>query len=100
MNAIPTANTWLTRQREYTIQSRHDVTGHQPEFRLSRCGASPPNVSGARSARHAGVWLTYFAGYTFTTPPASARSETWAGTHSGRLAWNSGIWASQGISDP
>ena len=71
LNGINTASTGLPVNVYYTPSAASDVTGLAAEYRGQ--AFQRPNVSGsAASQSTAQSLLTYFAGYTFTTPPASA----------------------------
>jgi hypothetical protein len=71
LNAINTASTGLPVNVYYTPSAANDVTGLSAEYRGQ--AFERPNVYGsAASQSTAQSLLTYFAGYTFTTPPASA----------------------------
>jgi Carboxypeptidase regulatory-like domain/TonB-dependent Receptor Plug Domain/TonB dependent receptor len=71
LNGINTANTGLPVNVYYSPSAANDVTGLSAEYRGQ--AFERPNVSGsAASQSTAQSLLTYFAGYTFTTPPASA----------------------------
>ena len=71
VNGINTANTGLPVNVYYAPSAANDVTGLSAEYRGQ--AFERPNVSGnAASQSTAQSLLTYFAGYTFTTPPASA----------------------------
>ncbi len=73
MNAINTANTGLPVSINYNPSSANDVTGLPQNADYRGVALLRPNVSGsAASQSTAQSLLTYFAGYTFTTPPASA----------------------------
>jgi hypothetical protein len=73
MNAINTANTGLPVNVNYNPSSANDVTGISQSSDYRGVALLRPNVSGsAVSQSTARSLLTYFAGYTFTTPPASA----------------------------
>lgn len=71
LNGINTASSGLPINVYYTPAAANDVTGAIAEYRGQ---AFPrPNVSGsAASQSTAQSLLTYFTGYTFTVPPASA----------------------------
>ncbi len=71
VNGINTANTGLPVNVYYAPSAASDVTGLSAEYRGQ--AFQRPNVSGtAASQTTAQSLLTYFAGYTFTTPPANA----------------------------
>ena len=71
VNTINTANTGLPINVYYTPSAANDVTGLSAEYRGE--AFERPNVSGsAASQSTAQSLLTYFAGYTFATPPANA----------------------------
>jgi len=73
LNAINTANTGLPVSLNYNPSSANDVTGLPQNADYRGVALLRPNVSGsAASQSTAQSLLTYFAGYTFTTPPASA----------------------------
>jgi hypothetical protein len=70
LNGINTANTGLPVNVYYAPSAANDVTGLSAEYRGQ--AFLRPNVSGsATSQSTAQSLLTYFAGYTFTTPPAN-----------------------------
>jgi hypothetical protein len=69
LNAINTANTGLPVNVNYTPSSANDVTGISQSADYRGVALLRPNVSGsAASQSTAQSLLTYFAGYTFTTP--------------------------------
>ena len=71
INAINTANTGTPVNVNYAPTAANDVTGSIADFR----GAAVlrPNVSGSAVDQTKGQTVnTYFAGYTFTVPPANA----------------------------
>jgi hypothetical protein len=71
LNAINTANTGTPVNVYYTPSAANDVTGLSAEYRGE--AFLRPNVSGSATGQStAQSLLTYFAGYTFTTPPANA----------------------------
>lgn len=71
INGINTASTGLPVNVYYAPSAANDVTALSAEYRGQ--AFERPNVSGsAASQSTAQSLLTYFAGYTFTTPPASA----------------------------
>ncbi len=71
MNAINTANTGTPVNVYYAPSTANDVTGLSAEYRGETF--QRPNVSGTAAGQStAQSLLTYFAGYTFTTPPANA----------------------------
>ncbi len=71
LNAINTANTGTPVNVYYTPSTANDVTGLSAEYRGQ--AIQRPNVSGSAAGQStAQSLLTYFAGYTFTTPPANA----------------------------
>ncbi len=73
LNAINTANTGLPVNIDYNPPAANDVTGLSQSADYRGTAFLRPNVSGAPvSQSQAQSLLTYFAGYTFTTPPASA----------------------------
>ncbi len=73
LNAINTANTGLPVNVDYNPSAANDVTGISQSADYRGVAFLRPNVSGsAASQSTAQSLLTYFAGYTFTTPPASA----------------------------
>ncbi|HEY4359561.1 MAG TPA: carboxypeptidase regulatory-like domain-containing protein [Bryobacteraceae bacterium] len=73
LNAINTANTGLPVNVNYAPPTVNDVTGISQGADYRGVALQRPNVSGsAASQSTAQSLLTYFAGYTFTTPPASA----------------------------
>ena len=73
LNAINTANTGLPVNVDYNPSSANDVTGISQSADYRGVALLRPNVSGsAASQSTAQSLLTYFAGYTFTTPPANA----------------------------
>jgi hypothetical protein len=71
LNAINTANTGTPVNVYYAPSTANDVTGLSAEYRGETF--QRPNVSGSATGQStAQSLLTYFAGYTFTTPPANA----------------------------
>jgi hypothetical protein len=73
LNTINTANTGLPINVDYNPSSTNDVTGISQSADYRGVALERPNVTGsAVSQSKAQSTLTYFAGDTFTTPPASA----------------------------
>jgi hypothetical protein len=73
LNAINTANSGLPVNIDYNPSSANDVTGISQSADYRGVALLRPNVAGsAVSQSTPQSLLTYFAGYTFTTPPASA----------------------------
>jgi hypothetical protein len=73
LNTINTANTGLPVSINYNPSGANDVTGLPQNADYRGVALLRPNVSGsAVSQSTPQSLLTYFAGYTFTTPPASA----------------------------
>jgi hypothetical protein len=73
LNTINTANSGLPVNVVYSPSSGNDVTGLSQSADYRGTAFLRPNVSGsAISQSSAQSLLTYFAGYTFATPPASA----------------------------
>jgi hypothetical protein len=73
LNAINTANTGLPVNVDYNPSSANDVTGISQSADYRGVALLRPNVSGSATSQSTPQsLLTYFAGYTFTTPPASA----------------------------
>jgi hypothetical protein len=73
LNSINTANTGLPVNVDYNPSSANDVTGISQSSDYRGVALLRPNVTGsAVSQSTAQSLLTYFNGYTFTTPPASA----------------------------
>ncbi len=73
LNTINTANTGLPVNIDYNPSAANDVTGISQSADYRGVALLRPNVSGsAASQSTAQSLLTYFGGYTFTTPPASA----------------------------
>ena len=71
LNAINTANTGTPVNVYYTPSAANDVTGLSAEYRGE--AFLRPNVSGSATGQSTPQsLLTYFAGYTFTTPPSNA----------------------------
>ncbi|HYL74564.1 MAG TPA: TonB-dependent receptor [Bryobacteraceae bacterium] len=71
INAIDTANTGTPINVFYAPSTANDVTGLATNSEFRGTAILRPNVSGqAASQSKAQSALTYFAGYTFTTPPA------------------------------
>ena len=71
INSINTANTGTPLDVMYSASAANDVTGLTSDFR----GAAilRPNVTGSSSHPDKATMINnYFAGYTFTTPPANA----------------------------
>jgi hypothetical protein len=73
LNGINTANTGLPVNIDYNPSSINDVTGISQSADYRGVALLRPNVSGsAASQSTAQSLLTYFAGYTFTTPSPNA----------------------------
>ncbi len=73
LNAINTANTGLPVNVDYNPSSANDVTGISQSADYRGVALLRPNVSGSAASQSTPQsLLTYFAGYTFATPPASA----------------------------
>ena len=73
LNAINTANTGLPVNIDYNPSSFNDVTGISQSADYRGVALLRPNVSGsAVSQSTAQSLLTYFAGYTFSTPAPNA----------------------------
>lgn len=73
LNAINTANTGLPVNVLYNPPPINDVTGLSQASDFRGVAFLRPNVSGsAASQSTAQSLLTYFSGYSFTTPPATA----------------------------
>jgi len=71
LNSINTANTGTPIDVSYSPSAANDVTGLTNDYRGE--AILRPNVSGsAISQGQSAMVNNYFAGYTFTTPPASA----------------------------
>jgi len=71
INTIETLNTGTPIDVSYSPSAANDVTGLTNDYRGE--AILRPNVSGsAISQSQGGMVNSYFAGYTFTTPPASA----------------------------
>ena len=71
LNSINTANTGNPIDVSYSPSTANDVTGLTNDYRGE--AILRPNVSGSSISQSEGQLVnTYFAGYTFTTPPASA----------------------------
>ncbi len=71
VNGINTASTGLPINIYYTPSAANDVTGLGAEYRGQ--AFQRPNVSGSAASQSTGQSLiSYFAGYTFTTPPSNA----------------------------
>jgi hypothetical protein len=73
VNGINTANTGEPVNLWYTPPTANDVTGLATNSEYRGTAILRPNVSGAAQGQSTPQsLLTYFAGYTFTTPPANA----------------------------
>jgi hypothetical protein len=73
LNTINTANTGLPVNVDYNPPAANDVTGISQSADYRGVALLRPNVSGSPASQStAQSLLTYFAGYSFTTPPASA----------------------------
>ncbi len=71
LNSIITANTGTPLDITYSPSAANDVTGLTNDYRGQ--SEQRPNVSGSSVSQSKGQLVnTYFAGYTFSTPPASA----------------------------
>jgi hypothetical protein len=71
LNSINTANTGVPIDVAYAPSAANDVTGLSNDYRGQ--AFQRPNVSGSAASQSTSAMLnTYFAGYTFTTPPANA----------------------------
>jgi hypothetical protein len=71
LNSINTAHTGQPVDVAYSPSAANDVTGLSNDYRGQ--AFQRPNVSGSAVSQSRSQMLnTYFAGYTFTTPPASA----------------------------
>lgn len=71
VNSINTANTGTPIDVSYGPSAANDVTGLTQDYRGQ--AIQRPNVSGSSSHPDRSTMINnYFAGYTFTTPPASA----------------------------
>jgi len=71
LNSINTANTGTPIDVSYSPSAANDVTGLTNDYRGQ--AILRPNVSGSSSNPGKSAMINnYFAGYTFTTPPASA----------------------------
>jgi len=71
LNSIITANTGTPLDVTYSPAAANDVTGLTNDYRGQ--SEQRPNISGSSVSQSKGQLVnTYFAGYTFTTPPASA----------------------------
>ena len=71
LNSINTAHTGQPVDVVYTPSAANDVTGLTNDYRGE--AFQRPNVTGSAVSQSRSQMLnTYFAGYTFTTPPASA----------------------------
>ena len=71
LNTINTANTGTPIDVAYSPSTANDVTGLTNDYRGE--AILRPNVSGSAAGQSKSQMInTYFAGYTFTTPPASA----------------------------
>jgi hypothetical protein len=72
LNGINTANTGLALNIFYAPSAANDVTGLATNAEYRGTAMLRPNVSGSPvSQSTAQSLLTYFAGYTFTTPPVN-----------------------------
>lgn len=70
LNSINTANTGTPIDVSYGPSAANDVTGLTNDYRGE--AILRPNVSGTSTSQSKGAMVNnYFAGYTFTTPPAS-----------------------------
>lgn len=70
LNSIVTANTGTPIDVSYSPSAANDVTGLTNDYRGE--AILRPNISGNSISQSTnGLVNTYFAGYTFTTPPAS-----------------------------
>jgi hypothetical protein len=73
LNTINTANTGTPIDVSYSPSAANDVTGLTNDYRGE--AILRPNVSGTAASQSKSQKINnYFAGYTFTTPPASAPS--------------------------
>jgi hypothetical protein len=73
LNAINTANTGTPINVYYAPPAANDVTGLAANLEYRGAAIQRPNVSGSGARQSTGQsLLTYFAGYTFTTPTADA----------------------------
>ena len=71
LNSINTANTGTPIDVSYSPSTANDVTGLTNDYRGE--AILRPNVSGSAVSQSKSQMINnYFAGYTFTTPPASA----------------------------
>ena len=71
LNSIITAQTGTPLDVSYSPSSANDVTGLTNDYRGE--AILRPNVSGVAASQSRSAMINnYFAGYTFTTPPASA----------------------------
>jgi hypothetical protein len=71
LNSIITANTGTPLDVSYSPSAANDVTGLTNDYRGE--AILRPNISGSSISQSKGQLVnTYFAGYTFTTPAASA----------------------------
>ncbi len=71
INTINTAHTGQPLNVYYSPSAANDVTGLSNDYRGENF--LRPNVSGSAASQSTAQMInTYFAGYTFTTPPASA----------------------------
>ncbi len=71
LNTIMTLHTGTPVNVNYAPSTANDVTGSIADYR--GVAVMRPNVSGAGVSQNKGAMInTYFAGYTFTTPPAYA----------------------------
>jgi len=75
LNSIVSAHTGTPVNVNYGPSTANDLTGPIADYR--GLAVMRPNVSGAGiSQSKAQMVNTYFAGYTFTTPPANAPCAT------------------------
>jgi hypothetical protein len=73
LNGINTANTGTPINVFYAPPAANDVTGLAVNSEYRGTAIMRPNISGSAASQSTGQsLLTYFAGYTFTTPPADA----------------------------
>jgi len=71
LNGINTAHTGTPLNVYYSPSTANDVTGLSNDYRGQ--AFERPNVTGSATSQGTAQMInTYFAGYTFTTPPASA----------------------------
>jgi len=71
LNSINTANTGTPIDVSYSPTTANDVTGLANDYRGE--AILRPNVSGSAASQSKSAMInSFFAGYTFTTPPASA----------------------------